>query len=477
MSRKSREDKSAWKIPSIYAFSGGYGPYRVKTYDVIDGAAVLIHNSSIPPSSMQGDEEEKKEDGNNSNYSHPMYSLAGQMQQNLLAESKGYSSESKAFFILDICDMFDDMDEYEDVIAKEDESQELTKALGKSILRTLRRMLVQNITLVAKDNLCGLLLKLHRAIQSLDPSMVSEVKLVYPKLSSNFINSNMVASDIESMRYDGPVNLVVRKSKHPRIGIIRSFYPNGTVKVCTLDQYWLLAAFQDKIHKGVVTEYDPDFCNSMGKSLFLSRMTVEMNRHTKQYERNCEDTTSNLMDKVQLYDTSLENNDFSNFDWSNCQLEIGALVLRGNRCILVRSLEEEWQGMRIPSVVPNNNESPHDAAIRAFVELTDVDEEEVETLPELVSPVYIYAPNGRPIVMQLYPLYATSPPPMDGPLEDADMEDEESTYDWYLYSNAIKALDGQSIAALQIMSLSLLQAANVGLVPCKWGGVFGQNSK
>jgi len=478
MSRKSREDKSSWKIPSIYAFSGGYGPYRVKTFDAIDGAAVLIHNSSVSSSSKQGVEksnsdEEKKEDSDNFYYSHPMHSLAGQLQQHLLAESKDYSSESKSFFILDVCDMFDDMNEYEDAISQENESQELTKALGKSILRTLRRMLVQNITLVAKDNLCGLLLKMYRVIEMLDPSMVSGVKLIHPKLSSNFINSNLVAYSVSSLRSSGSVDLVMVKSTDPRIDMIRTYFPNGSTQIYPVDQYWLLASFQENFSKDIDISYNPDFCNLMGRSLFLSRLTVEMNRRTKQYERNCEDITSNLIDKVHVYDESPQDSDFTNFDWSNCQREIGALVLRGNRCVLVRSLEGKWQGMRIPSVIPKEDENPYDTAVRAVIELTGVEATEVKVLSDIISPVYIYAPNGRPIVMQLYPLYATEPP-VDGPLEDADMEDEESPYDWYLYSNAMKALDGQSIAALQTMSLSLLQAANVGLVPCKWGGVFGQ---
>ena len=73
----------------------------------------------------------------------------------------------------------------------------------------------------------------------------------------------------------------------------------------------------------------------------------------------------------------------------------------------------------------------------------------------------------------MVPLYAVEPPP-DGALEEADMEDEETPYDWYTYANAIKRLDDRSIAALRSMSLMLVEAANVGLIPCKWGGIFGQ---
>jgi len=54
------------------------------------------------------------------------------------------------------------------------------------------------------------------------------------------------------------------------------------------------------------------------------------------------------------------------------------------------------------------------------------------------------------------------------------MEDDETPYDWYTLENAEKRLDDRSIAALRSMSFLLVEAANVGLLPCKWGGVFGQ---
>ena len=130
--------------------------------------------------------------------------------------------------------------------------------------------------------------------------------------------------------------------------------------------------------------------------------------------------------------------------------------------------------MRIPSVLPTPEEkgTPHLSAVRAVVEYTKVDANEVKILNH-VLPVAMYAPNGRPIMVELYPVYATEPPP-DGPLEDQDMEDDETPYDWYTYPAALTKLDKASIAALQSMALNLVQAANVGLVPAKWGGVFGQ---
>ena len=63
-------------------------------------------------------------------------------------------------------------------------------------------------------------------------------------------------------------------------------------------------------------------------------------------------------------------------------------------------------------------------------------------------------------------------------LEDADMEDEESEYDWYTFANAVNTLnavgDTATITALQSMAYALKGAAVADAMPVKWGGVFGQ---
>ena len=58
--------------------------------------------------------------------------------------------------------------------------------------------------------------------------------------------------------------------------------------------------------------------------------------------------------------------------------------------------------------------------------------------------------------------------------ENQDMEDDETPYDWYTLANAERRLDERSVAGLRSISLSLVEAANVGLLPNRWGGVFGQ---
>ena len=209
----------------------------------------------------------------------------------------------------------------------------------------------------------------------------------------------------------------------------------------------------------------------MGESLFMSLVTVEMSRHTKQYEQNSEDITSDLMKVVVAIE---EESDVAQLDFKTCEQYVGALVLRGNRCVLVRSLKDEWKGMRIPSLpLPLcDTESIHDTAVRAVLKYTEVENEEMKPV-DMISPITVYAPYGRNIVMHLVVLYATQPPP-EGPLEDQVTEDEESLYDWYTITNAMKRLDERSIAALRSLSYVLTESAAVGVLPNKWGGVFGE---
>ena len=423
-----------------------------------------------------------------------------------------------------------------EALAKEVAEVELVKGFGRSLLRLFRRLRLQNVVLAAQGELCAVLLKLFAALQATDPDIASDIWLLYPELSAKFINAHLAvpmgqqqkqqqqkllqsnnnssnknkASNHSSKRENGkhskqqqnqnPKNQSEKKqpvqlhlvfesnaARDKRLDMLRCALPAGTTLVVPKDgngeQPVLLTVFGKKKNmeekKPLPVKYDPDYCNGMGKSLFFSKVTVEMSPYTKQYERNCEEATADLLAIVKSpmtnHDSETDTTSIAataDIDWSNCERHVGALVLRGNRCILVRSVKGSWKGMRLPSVVPKPEESPVDAAIRSVVEFTEVEATEVRPLP-CILPVAVYAPNNRPILMHLYPLYATAPPP-DGPLEEADMEDDETPYDWYTYPNALQKLDPRSIAALQTLSAALIEAANVGLLPCKWGGVFGQ---
>jgi hypothetical protein len=73
---------------------------------------------------------------------------------------------------------------------------------------------------------------------------------------------------------------------------------------------------------------------------------------------------------------------------------VGALVLRGSRCVLVRSLASPpaWIGMRIPVTTVRPAETHHAAAVRAAADACDIDGgTELVTMPGLL-PVALYGP-------------------------------------------------------------------------------------
>jgi G3E family GTPase len=463
MSRKSREDQSAWKVPSLYAFVGEYGPFKLNGYEPIQKTLIWLCNSRT----------NDDDDGR-----HAMYSLAGAAQELLLQQP---GSRFTTILVVDIKDMFENHDEYKETLAKEIEEVDLTKKCGKKLLRIFQKLLLNQVIVAAQGEMCALLLKLFQALQRIDSDMISELWLMHPELSTKYINTHLViASASENgtrtpRKFSAKLNVVSKPSSNSRVSVLKHYFPIGTELIGDANNsFSTIAQSQDSM--APPESYRSDYCNDLGKTLFMSHMKVEMNRFTKQYERDCIDITSDLMlvglppkdkDMAQKEETIIGVK-----DWSNCEHHVGALILRGNRCVLARSLSQEWKGMRIPSVVPKPDESPHAAAVRAVVEFTEVEFTEVQVLKH-VLPVAIYAPNGRSILVELFPVYTTEPPP-DGPLEDADLEDDETPYDWYTYPNAIEKLDKPSIAALQTMALNLVQVANVGLVPAKWGGVFGQ---
>ncbi len=557
-------DRATWNTPTVYGFAGDYGPFKIREYHPIED--VLLVLDATTESDRVVDDGSPAMNGSLCGLRHPMYHMAGQVQELLLEEE--YSSSASTLsgrrfnriLVVDISDMVKNSkinedgkdeateDKYQETVistasvdglknalAKEEAAVDLVKGFGRSLLRLLQRLHLQKVTLAASRQFCPLLLKLFAALEATNPNFATDIWLLYPEFTSTFINTHLVSVGRgRKQQYDRQRDPVVGRdkvSKHKmnrrgngkkndngnkgsdsnnnadngkleslsrlhlvfesdgardkREDMLRCAFPEGSTHVLSEGVGRLFSTLFGNGSLGgpqrhSPLQYDPHYCNEMGKSLFLSKITVEMNAFTKQYERNCEEITSDLL-HIERIETNCASSDAlelncaidpGQIDWCTCERQVGALVLRGNRCVLVRSLTSEWTGMRLPSVAPHPEESPTSAAIRAVVEFTGVDASEVTALP-WVPPVAVYAPNNRLVLMQLHALYATEPPP-DGPLEDADMEDDETPYDWYTYLNAIRRLDERSIAALQTIAFALMEAANVGILPCKWGGVFGQ---
>jgi len=399
MSRKAKEDKSTWHVPGIYAFTGGYGPYKPRPG--LDNCLVLL-TSTTDPTSIRNNDHGKR---------HAMYRYAGQAQQLLLHDNNKQFTD---MIVVDVADMFatDTTDEdkhkhLQDMISKEIEEKELVKGFGRTILRLLQRLELSNATITAEGELCTILLKLVQV----DDTLTSNVWFLHPEISAGFINNHLVGMNTSQSTPPLNLNLIFKdeKSCNKREGIIRSVLPEGMTQV--LPNINISSLFGTSVSTTTDT-YNEEYFNEMGKSLYLSKIRIEMNKHSKQYEQLAEDITSDLLIVIQPKEKKDDNKlDLSTINWNTCEQHVGALVLRGNRCLLVRSLKKKWNGMRIPSVLQNSStESINDAAVRCVVEHTGVDATEARVVDNIPT-VTVYAPNDRLIRVTLVVLYATESPP------------------------------------------------------------------
>lgn len=184
MSRKAREDKSSWKIPSVYTFVGAYGPFRGGNKNAgIEDAMVYLYNSSV------------RQDPKH----HSMHAIAGQAQRLLLEKSNG----NRTLFVIDLNPMFDEDTEtdYETSLRNEASKVELTKRFGKVILRLLQRLRLRNAELIAEGSLCCLLWKLYWA----DPTLWGALCMIQTKLSKDFVNTHLVVSSPTTPTSDIPL--------------------------------------------------------------------------------------------------------------------------------------------------------------------------------------------------------------------------------------------------------------------------------
>ena len=75
---------------------------------------------------------------------------------------------------------------------------------------------------------------------------------------------------------------------------------------------------------------------------------------------------------------------------------------------------------------------------------------------------------------------SNDPPPEGSSPDDwQDEEDEDDSYDWFLYRYAINALRSQEERdAVTAAALAVQRAARAGLVPARWGlGIFGGDKR
>ena len=146
----------------------------------------------------------------------------------------------------------------------------------------------------------------------------------------------------------------------------------------------------------------------------------------------------------------------------------GALILRGNRCVLVRSLTRppQWSGMRVPSAEVLPGETAVEAAVRAASDLCDIDAAgEIVHLPQL-APVAIFGANQTVHVHFFHAKKAA-------PSGESDTEDPSDLYDWYTFPRALGALrDDASRLMLHTAAFALHAAAAAAQIPVRGGRYF-----
>ena len=314
--------------------------------------------------------------------------------------------------------------------------------------------------------------------------------MLNPIISSDFINSQLNRSQftehLENVKlYVGYANSKEKKSRDP---ILRHYCPSGesvmwkdiaSENIEILIPSLLLSSENRKLKNetnGLPFEahmYDKERIDELGRSIFFAEIQIVHDPITKLPKQLITDVTDELQNPKKTEEE--EDKSCMKFNISDCTREVGCLVLRGNRCVLCRSLKGEWKGMRVPSQRCKEGEIPLDCAVRTVSQFCGIDgETEVKAVLNM-PPVNIYMPAGRPVVLTMYALYASQPPP-DGPLEDQDIEDEDDAYDWYTFPRAIATFsdDDATKMALQTMAYALKAAAYADILPIKWGGYFGQ---
>ena len=156
------------------------------------------------------------------------------------------------------------------------------------------------------------------------------------------------------------------------------------------------------------------------------------------------------------------------------EARVAALVVRGGRCILARSLRtpKAWEGMRLPSAPAVAGEDAVSGARRAIAAQLDIDVADqgdqmapLSNMPQLT----LYRASGG--VTNVVFMKALQPPVE--PQEDYDLSDEDDDYDWYTLSRALPRVDPPTACLLQTAAFALHGAVEAGVVAKAWGGVFG----
>ena len=501
MSRKARllselpEEENA--SPKIWVANRGYSGYKpdLKTGRTRDAVVVLYHKSYL--NDIVRDE-------------HPLLIVGGVLGKLL---SRNGSLSTKNIVSVDISSLVPSAN-YADFMNEEGASINLCKKISKPVCRVLEKMFLLDATIVAFGTTCQLLMKIVSASSTvtdaghrLKSENVNRLIFINPEIPASCVNSQFRGTPSAfATKCRADVYFTSESERDRRLPIIRTYFLNGGSFINRSMDFvscLLLALSVPKTdsdlptgtatatHRGTEVE-DVDATNVLGETIWMAEVTLIMNRNSKQYEQFTTDLTNDMREQCltnlkKRYAQPARSSSVKigvvikkaeDYDADNGKDRIGGLVLRGNRCVLVRSLGKLWKGMRIPSVCAAEGESPQETAARAVSEQCDIDADEF--YPLAVPPITMYSADTNRGDTSIYLMYAVEPPP-DGPLEDQDTEAVRDPYDWYTWRRAVNAFmsvgDESSVLAMRTIACALSAATSCvtrELVPRKWGGVFGQ---
>eukprot|EP00949_MAST-11_sp_MAST-11-sp1_P003878 g3878.t1 len=526
MSRKARipdNEKKEWACVRSWSATAGYSPFRPPTNGYLENTLVILQH-------------EKRE-------IPEMRRLAGTVQELLLGDSDAAFS---IVLIVDFSALVSSDCSIEEFMKEEALSLKYGKRVEKPLLRFLNRLRLRSSTIMAMGFSCELLMKIFSpfASRALSVDNLQEIIMLNPDIRKEFISDQLKGEYATSLK-DVLLKIVYTSEKgmQKRDPVLRHYCSNGTSSVweedCELDLAHVLrmlfctatvdvsggrsggddvadaaaaaaSTMNDPSQEDLA--YDSERFDNLGRKVYFSEVRVEMDIDTKMDILVAADMTEELFEEQDPAKMEAAMSGGTGEGVDELREEVGGLILRGNRCVLCRSLTGEWKGMRIPTTPYSStlyhNHDDHDDehehvdhehddhehddhehvhndeigevgkpsekayALHCIEEFCDIDaENEVQELQH-IPPIKVY---GQSTIKTLFVFYAVNPPPGSANLDE---EDEDDLYDWYTFERAVSVLrqagDLPSVHALQSLAYALKGAASAGFVPIQWGGVFGQ---
>lgn len=517
MSRKARisqESRQDWNTVRSWTAQRGYAPFKPTNGHLHDAIVILQHQSNVSDT-------------------HALKDMAPIIQRLLFAEPGDSSDEEKdnitkqntpipLVIVVEFTGLlhirYDDDNEgisNSEVFLDEAAQPQFGKRIEKPVVRFLQRLHLRNATVVAHGACCPFAMKL------LSPSVnrsltdnVARLVLLKPTIPGKFVNAHLVGASLTSRLQTVELLCAYASdgAKKKRDAVLRHYCPQGKSITWAdeLDQDHmevLLALLAEgsleKPRNGNCSShgghghghshgrghahgqqppderyvFDDECYDDLGKRVFFSELTIVMDPDSKMDVQ-----VSELVGWDDINPPSISfgkdhdgNGEIVNVE--DCVHECGAVILRGNRIVLCRSLETP-ERMSIPCSVLDVccNEKPMACALRSIDEKCDIEDptEQVKALQHL-PPVRLFRPNGENKIVDVYFMYALNPPPSDNLSDDEDFED---VYDWYTFPHAMRALrrvnDVATMNFLKSVAYVLQSASTTNALPNKWGGIFGQ---